>query len=198
MAKKKRLTLDQFTKKVGQEAPKFTRALREEEAYLKFCKKVREDLKQLREHTRHRQADIAAELQMSQPGVSNIENGEGDIGLLTICRYAGALGMQPNISFSPSPSTYLEHDSLKTIVKAMARLSESRAVRLHEFMHDTSSPSFPSPASPELLEVLMSAMSGAAATEMANMVFALSGHPQPDENEHTDKVPGKQSHAATA
>lgn len=135
MPKKKNLNLDQFTKKVGAKVPKFAKALREEEAYLQFCNKVRQDLRQLRKDMGVNQTDVAAELQMSQPGVSKIEKGDGDIGLLTLCRYAGALGMQPTISFAPTASTYLEKDALRATLRAMERLSESRVARADDTMH---------------------------------------------------------------
>jgi transcriptional regulator with XRE-family HTH domain len=132
---KKKLTLDQFAEKVGAEAPEFARALREEDAYLQFCKKVREDLRQLREDMGVKQSEVAAELQISQPGISKIEKGEGDIGLLTLCRYAGALGMQPSISFAPAASTYLQQDTLKTTLRAMERLAETHVARADDAMY---------------------------------------------------------------
>jgi transcriptional regulator with XRE-family HTH domain len=186
MADKKKLSLEQFTEKVGAEAPNFARALQEEDAYLQFCRKVREDLKQLREDMRIKQSEVAAELQMSQPGVSKIENGEGDIGLLTLCRYAGALGMQPTIAFAPAASTYMEQDHLKLTVRAIEKLSESRLARADSSVHDrykrlaalsamTSAPMVPASA---MMGALASAMSSAMAqslsTEIASMMSAFS------------------------
>lgn len=186
MADKKKLSLEQFTEKVGAEAPNFARALQEEDAYLQFCRKVREDLKQLREDMRIKQSEVAAELQMSQPGVSKIENGEGDIGLLTLCRYAGALGMQPTIAFAPAASTYMEQDHLKLTVRAIEKLSESRLARADSSVHDRykrlaalsaigSGSAVPASA---MMGALASAMSSAMvqslSTEIASMMSAFS------------------------
>lgn len=183
MAEKKKLSLEQFTDKVGAEAPNFARALQEEDAYLQFCRKVREDLKQLREDMRIKQSEVATELQMSQPGVSKIENGEGDIGLLTLCRYAGALGMQPTITFAPAASTYMAQDHLKLTVRAIEKLSESRLARADSSVHDrykrlaaiSTGPAVPASA---MMGAIASAMSSAMAqtlsTEIASMMSAFS------------------------
>ena len=186
MSSKKKLTLDQFTEKVGTEAPDFTRALQEEESYLQLCKKVREDLKQLRVDMGVRQSKVADDLQMSQPAVSKIENGEGDIGLVTLCRYADALGMQPVISFAPAASTYLEHDALKTTLRTMEKLSEARLARAHNKIHArkslaaTSAATTQDPAGPDsaMFGEVASAMSGAVtqslSTEIASLMSAFS------------------------
>lgn len=179
MAKNRKLNLAQYVEKVGAEVPEFVEALREEEAYAAFCKKVRGDLKQLREDLGIRQSDVAKEMQMSQPGVSKIEKGEGDIGLMTLCRYAGALGMQPTISFMPTASTYLEHDTLKATLRAMERLSDSRAARADKGKKDridavaalTSAGSATLLGSqPAILAAIASAMSGAITQSLSNEI----------------------------
>ena len=174
----KKLTLDQFTQKVGTEAPNFARALREEDAYLQFCRKVREDLKNLRMDMGVKQTDVAAELQMSQSGVSKIEIGEGDIGLLTLCRYAGALGMQPSISFAPAASTYERKDVLKVTIRAMERLAEARAARADDTLQArfrTLSTSCAPAAIPGhvLVGLMASTMSGAFTQSMSTEIASL-------------------------
>jgi transcriptional regulator with XRE-family HTH domain len=207
MTEKNKLSLEQFTAKVGAQAPKFARALEEEDAYLQFCKKVREDLKQLREDMRIKQSEVAAELQMSQPGVSKIENGDGDIGLLTVCRYAGALGMQPTIAFAPAASTYLEHDRLKMTVRAIEKLTEARRAQADTSIHDryndlaalsatrSGGTSLPLAA---IMGVLATAMSSAMAQsfskEMASIVSTLTDiEADPD---HTATVDTERSRRA--
>jgi len=220
MADKKKLSLEQFTEKVGAEAPNFARALQEEDAYLQFCRKVREDLKQLRVDMRIKQSEVAAELQMSQPGVSKIENGEGDIGLLTLCRYAGALGMQPTIAFAPAASTYMEQDHLKQTVHAIEKLSESRLARAELSVQDrykrlaalsamdsgsvvpASSAMAAALAGGPMLGALASAMSSAMAqslsTEIASMMSAFSDvEVELDEAPKLQQKPGGRTNVAS-
>jgi transcriptional regulator with XRE-family HTH domain len=97
----KALSLEQFKRKVADQAPGFDQALEKESAHLAFCKETRESLRQFRDDLSISQKDLAAKMQMSQPGVSKIENGEGDLGLMTLSRYAEALGLRPSISFVP-------------------------------------------------------------------------------------------------
>lgn len=210
MTEKNKLSLEQFTAKVGAQAPKFARALEEEDAYLQFCKKVREDLKQLREDMRIKQSEVAAELQMSQPGVSKIENGDGDIGLLTVCRYAGALGMQPTIAFAPAASTYLEHDRLKMTVRAIEKLTEARRAQADTSIHDryndlaalsatrSGGTSLPLAA---IMGVLATAMSSAMAQsfskEMASIVSTLTDiEADPDQTATVDTERSRRANVA--
>lgn len=124
MADKKELSFDEFIQKVSAESPEFARALQDEDDYLQFCKKVREDLKHLRESKAIKQSELADLLQMSQPAVSKMESGEGDIGVLTLCRYAGALGMQPTIAFTTAAPEYQEQDSLISKVNEASEMAK--------------------------------------------------------------------------
>lgn len=204
-----KLSLEQFTRKVGEEAPNFARALQEEDTHLQVCKKVREDLKQLRDNMKIRQADIAANLQISQSGVSKIESGEGDIGLLTLCRYAGALGMQPTVTFSPAASTYLQQDTLRKTVRAMERLSESRGARadvLHNRYRDLAAafygPAMGNVVPPSaMMGALASAISGVAiqsiSTEIASIVSVFSEN-RLDENDQVETISDDGPHVAAS
>ena len=186
MAETKTLTLDQFKNKVAAAAPEFAQALRDEETYRRFCRKVRDDLKQLREGMGMKQSDVASVLQMSQPGVSKIENGDGDIGLLSICRYAAALGMQPTLTFAPAAATYAEPEQLTTAVRAMEKLSETRLATAESSAHDRYrelAAFFAASAGPQvpdsvIVGAVASAMSSAVtqslSTEIASMVSAFS------------------------
>ncbi|OCW58981.1 helix-turn-helix domain-containing protein [Hoeflea olei] len=192
MSDKPALTLDQFTRKVSAQAPNFTKALKQEQAHLRYCAKIREDLKRLREDMGMKQSEVAEQLEMSQPAVSRIENGEGDIGLVTLCRYAAALGMEPTISFAPAASTYGHRDHLARTVRAIGKLSETRLAAADSSAHDQyrelaaivggTEAGVPGPAiipGPAIMGAMASAMSGAItqslSTEIASMMSAFSG-----------------------
>lgn len=135
MPDRKSLSLDQYSMKLANEIPEFGSAYRAEQANLAFCAKTREDLRQMREQMGVTQKDLADRLEISQSAVSKIEGGDGDIGLLTLCRYAGALGMQPTLTFSPAASTYLRQDDIRNAVSAMVRLTERRNDEVDRQMH---------------------------------------------------------------
>ena len=121
MKHSKALSLDQFKRKVADQAPGFDQALEKESAHLAFCKETRDSLRQLRDDLSISQKDLAAKMQMSQPGVSKIENGEGDLGLMTLSRYAEALGLRPTLSFVPiaAGETDIRRDQAPEAVKAV-------------------------------------------------------------------------------
>jgi transcriptional regulator with XRE-family HTH domain len=64
-----------------------------------FCRMVRASLRERRNAQGLDQSEIAARLDMTQSAVSKIENGEGDIGIKTIFRYAQALDLLPMCTF---------------------------------------------------------------------------------------------------
>lgn len=82
----------------------FSNAVRETEA---FCQVVRQELRARRKALGVEQKDIAERMDISQPAVSKIENGEGDIGLKSIARYASAIGLKPVILFIPTAQVIL-------------------------------------------------------------------------------------------
>jgi transcriptional regulator with XRE-family HTH domain len=59
---------------------------------------------------------------MSQSAVSRFEKGEGDIGLMTLCRYATSLGLQPAITFVPAASSYQNAEKLRDVAHAIEQL----------------------------------------------------------------------------
>ena len=177
---------DRSRRKTGADAPHMAKALRQEEAYLEFCDKVRTELKHMREDMGVKQSEVAAALQMSQPAVSNLENGEGDIGLISIFRYAEALGMQPTVSFAPAPSTYARQAHLRKSLRAIEKLAESRLAeanpalqgQFRELAALVSAQTGAGVAAPAVLGALASAISGAMSqsfsSEIASVVSALS------------------------
>lgn len=122
MKQSKALSLDEFKRKVADQAPGFDQALEKESAHLAFCKETRESLRQFRDDLSISQKDLAAKMQMSQPGVSKIENGEGDLGLMTLSRYAEALGLRPTLSFVPiaAGETDIRRDQTPEAVEAVS------------------------------------------------------------------------------
>jgi transcriptional regulator with XRE-family HTH domain len=123
MTGKKTITLAEYKEKLSGEYPEFAAAMREEESGLAKCRKVREELKQIRESVGMKQRDVADVLQMSQSVVSRIEQGQGDIGLMTVWRYASALGVEPVISFVPKASAYEGAGEAAGVQNALQALS---------------------------------------------------------------------------
>jgi transcriptional regulator with XRE-family HTH domain len=75
--------------------PAFSGAVALEDAAERFCREVRENLRDQRKAHGLDQSAVAEILDMTQSAVSKIESGEGDIGMKTVFRYANALGLIP-------------------------------------------------------------------------------------------------------
>jgi transcriptional regulator with XRE-family HTH domain len=67
-----------------------------------FCMSVRGELRRRRNKLALDQSQVGQKLNLSQSAVSKIENGRGDIGLLTVYEYADAVGLRPVVSFVPN------------------------------------------------------------------------------------------------
>lgn len=204
----KKISLQALVERVAAEVPEFAVALENEETHLAFCRKLRSDLKQLRESIGYTQTELAEELQMSQSAVAKFEKGDGDIGVVTLCRYANALGMQPSVSFTPASASYLEPTKLKVTVKAMERLAHVRTVKAEESIairHALISKAIADqvavggavvPAGAALAAVA-SSMNGALmqslSTEMVSMLSALSGLQATIDEANREKTVGASS-----
>lgn len=88
--------------------PHVISAIEKEQLVEEFCQGIRAKLKNVREKLGLEQKDVAKTMEIGQPAVSRIENGAGDIGLKTLCRYADAVGMRPYIVFMPSRTQLIE------------------------------------------------------------------------------------------
>jgi transcriptional regulator with XRE-family HTH domain len=85
--------------RMAAENPAFAAAVDMESQADSFCRMIRASLREQRMAQNLDQSEIAARLDMTQSAVSKIENGEGDIGMKTIFRYAQALGLLPMYTF---------------------------------------------------------------------------------------------------
>lgn len=132
MAEGRKLSLSEYRARLSASHPEFAAGLREEEAHLAQCGRVRDDLRQLRELLEVSQAELAERLGATQSAVSRLENGGGDIGLLTICRYAAALGLRPTVSFVPNAASYADAPTLARVNRAVERLSAARREAIAE------------------------------------------------------------------
>lgn len=94
----KRISLEEYEAKLVDEVPELAAALTAEQRFQSVCTKVREDLRDLRVALGLTQGDVAERLGMTQSGVSRLEGGVGDIGLMTVCRYADVLGGRVYVS----------------------------------------------------------------------------------------------------
>ena len=126
MSKSKKIPLREIVRRTAATVPEFADALAEEEEHLTFCREMRSDLKRLRESMGITQSELAAKMEMSQSAVSRIENGGGDVGLITLRRYAAALGMQPVVSFTLSSQSYSRPEAIEPIVKALQNFARVR------------------------------------------------------------------------
>lgn len=138
MADNAMLSLKDYKSRIADEHPAFGQALLEEEGHRKLCRRVREDLRALRDSLDLKQSDLANRLGMSQSVISRIENGEGDIGLLTISRYAATLGLQTSVNFVPRPSAYMNAAQAQHMSRAMEQLSSVQAKRVDSALAPTS------------------------------------------------------------
>ena len=114
--------------------PGFADALREEAEHLAFCREMRSDLKRLRKSMGVTQRELAARMEMSQSAVSRIENAGGDLGLTTLRRYAGALGMQPVMCFTLSSQSCSRPEAIEPIMHAMENLARIRDAEAREML----------------------------------------------------------------
>jgi len=73
-------------------------AIRQEDGFESVCLGVRQQLAEERKRQKLDQATVADRMQVGQPMISRIENGGGEIGLMTVLRYAAALGKTVEIT----------------------------------------------------------------------------------------------------
>jgi transcriptional regulator with XRE-family HTH domain len=135
--------------------PHVISATEKEQRVEEFCRGIRAKLKDIREQLGLDQTDVAIAMEIGQPTVSRIENGTGDIGLKTLCRYADAVGMRPYIAFMPSHSQLMEQIAEAGVVQH----SEEGIVAVAEAMQSAG-------------DVLLDAVSDAIPAAMKKMAVA--------------------------
>lgn len=108
--------------RITEEVPEFADALRKEREHLALCKDVRMGLQRVRSESQLNQSEIAERMDTTQPAVSKIENGDGDIGLMTLSRYAAALGMRVSVSLCPAATIPETADSSVTLAEGAIKL----------------------------------------------------------------------------
>lgn len=106
-----KVPMQTLVERITEEVPEFADALRKEREHLAFCKEVRTSLQRMRSESHLNQSEIAERMETTQPAVSKIENGDGDIGLMTLSRYAAALGMRVSVSLCPAATFPAATDS---------------------------------------------------------------------------------------
>lgn len=84
--------------------PGYEHAVEAEDHAERFCRELRQSLRDLRKKMGLDQKTLAERLDMTQSAVSKMENGEGDFGVKTLFRFAHALGLQPVFGFVPAAS----------------------------------------------------------------------------------------------
>lgn len=87
--------------RLSKSSPGFAKASDAEARMEEFCASVRNDLQMQRRDKKLNQEEVAARLNLTQSAISKIEVGNGDIGLRTLYRYAGAIGLRPIVTFAP-------------------------------------------------------------------------------------------------
>jgi len=89
-----------FRERAGREVPELRDALAGEADAQEFCRAVRDELRTHRKASGIDQATLASAMDLTQPAVSRIERGSGDMGLMTLFRYARALGLKPFLTLT--------------------------------------------------------------------------------------------------
>ncbi|MEJ0025312.1 MAG: helix-turn-helix transcriptional regulator [Rhizomicrobium sp.] len=96
--------LQAFDEDLAVDVPGYAKALaaeREAEASVDAqCKAIRAMFRRKREAKGLTQGDLAARMGVMQPAINKIENGDGDIGIKTLLRYAAALEGELSVGFS--------------------------------------------------------------------------------------------------
>ncbi len=87
--------------RLSKSSPGFAKASDAEARMEAFCASVRNDLQLRRRDKKLNQEEVAGRLNLTQSAISKIEVGDGDIGLRTLYRYAGAIGLRPVVTFMP-------------------------------------------------------------------------------------------------
>ena len=126
--------------RITEEVPEFADALRKEREHLALCKDVRMGLQRMRSESQLNQSEIAERMDTTQPAVSKIENGDGDIGLMTLSRYAAALGMRVSVSLCPAATIPETTDSSESLIEGAVHtppMSRSRVMRAMELLAES-------------------------------------------------------------
>lgn len=169
------ISLDAFEAELARDIPGMRRALEEEHERLAICQDTRDTLKSLRKSLGSTQADIAHALDMTQPAVSKLEAGDNDMGLMTLCRYAGALGLRPTISFVPTRTSYRYGDDQTAVIEALENLPLDLLPQSPHTLSDDSSADQSATYAPvaELASELDRALSQRLAAEIPRLVMAI-------------------------
>jgi transcriptional regulator with XRE-family HTH domain len=118
--------LKTLRKNLADRNPRFAAAERDEERVRLACQQLRQNLRQHRKALGLDQAEIADRLEIGQSAISKIENGHGDIGIMTFLRYADAVGLAVEIALRPAD------DGPGIKMPESAELTEARELALQE------------------------------------------------------------------
>lgn len=100
--------LKRFTDQLSEQSPAFAEAMSLEAWTDELSRRVREELRQKRDRSELSQTEVAKRMGVDQSAISKLENGNGDIGLKTLMRFAIALNYVPLIVFAPCPQEVRE------------------------------------------------------------------------------------------
>jgi transcriptional regulator with XRE-family HTH domain len=110
--------------RMAREIPAFALAVDLDDRAESFCREVRNDLRDERKKQQLDQSVAAKRLDMTQSAISKIENGEGDLGLKTVFRYAHALGLRPVCMFVPDSDRLFPSEVHSTQAQAVRAAQE--------------------------------------------------------------------------
>lgn len=113
------MNLEEAMAALEKSQPGFSDGVEAEHALYSFVASVRARLRVLRRDAGVSQLEIARRLGMGQSAVSRLERGRGDIGVLTVARYAAALGLSPQQPF------VVEHSGDEEILQKLLTVLET-------------------------------------------------------------------------
>lgn len=110
--------LHAMNERIAEEVPGYREALAEEQILNKRCLALRNDLRLRRDTQGISQKDVASRMKITQSAVSKIENGDGDIGLLTLLRYAVALDLELVFAVTPKSQPFQKAVEVLALMEA--------------------------------------------------------------------------------
>ncbi|MEY8882297.1 helix-turn-helix domain-containing protein [Donghicola sp. XS_ASV15] len=128
--------LDQLEKALVEENPNVEVELRKFEDFEKGSREIRQALKKIRELRNMSQQEVGSLISVSASGVSKMESGAGDIGILSLFRYANALGYNLKISLEAavsSPEIQEESFSVSNITDTVSGVQRVNLLKLSAF-----------------------------------------------------------------
>ena len=119
--------LASLQKRLIDRAPAYAAAVEAEKRIEDSCIEMRLALRDRRKQMGLDQKTLADRLEVSQSAISKVENGGGDIGLMTILRYAAALDLSLKLTPTDNGITPVMQEVSDELTKAQEEMDQAQA-----------------------------------------------------------------------